>query len=145
MAFEVPVGYSDHTLGTEVALGAVALGACVIEKHFTLDRNLPGPDHQASLEPDELAGLVKGIRVVESALGHGRKEPADCEASIAAVARRSLVATLDIPAGTTLTEEMISVRRPGTGLMPSALPYMIGRVSRITIPAGTVLTLEMLT
>lgn len=143
-AFSVPVGYSDHTLEAEVAIAAVALGACVIEKHFTLDRSLPGPDHRTSLEPDELSALVRGIRTVEMALGHGRKEPADSEANTATVARRSLVAARDIQAGTTLTEELIAIKRPGTGLPPAMRPYLIGRTARITIPAGTLLTLEML-
>src|SRR5262249_5120152 len=114
--FNVPVGYSDHTRGVDVALAAVALGACVIEKHFTLSRHLPGPDHRASLEPDELSTLVRGIRTVEAALGHGRKEPAPSEAETAGVARRSLVAACDIAAGVTLTKDLIVVRRPGTGI-----------------------------
>ena len=143
-AFSVPVGYSDHTLGIEVALAAVALGACVIEKHFTLDRNLLGPDHRASLEPDELAALVRGIRTIEAALGHGRKVPAASEANTAAIARRSLVAVRDIPAGTVLTEELIAIRRPGTGLSPAVRPYLVGRTVRTTIPAGALFTLEML-
>jgi N,N'-diacetyllegionaminate synthase len=145
MAFGAPVGYSDHTLGIEIALAAVALGACVIEKHFTLDCSLPGPDHRASLEPDELAALVRGIRMVEAALGHGRKEPAASETDTAAVARKSLVAARDIPAGATLTEEMIAIKRPGTGLPPVMQAYLLGRTVRTTIPTGTLLTLEMLT
>lgn len=143
-AFGIPVGYSDHTPGVEVSLAAVALGACVIEKHFTLDRALPGPDHQSSLEPDELASLIQGIRLVESALGHGRKEPAASEANTAAAARKSLVAACDIPAGIPLTKEKIAIRRPGTGLPPALSSFVIGRTSRVFIPAGTILTLEML-
>jgi N,N'-diacetyllegionaminate synthase len=143
-AFGVPVGYSDHTAGIEVALAAVALGACVIEKHFTLDRSLPGPDHRASLEPAELAALVQGIRTVEMALGHGRKEPAASEADIAATARKSLVAARDIPAGTRLTRDMIAVRRPGTGLPPAMLPHLLGRTLRVDLRAGSVLRPEML-
>jgi N,N'-diacetyllegionaminate synthase len=143
-AFSVPVGYSDHTVGIEVALAAVALGACVIEKHFTLDRDLPGPDHQASLEPDELAALVRGIRTVEASLGHGRKEPAASEANTTAVARKSLVAARNIPAGTVLTEDLIAARRPGTGLPPAVRPYLVGRTARVAIPAGTLLSLELL-
>ena len=143
-AFGVPVGFSDHTLGIEVALAAVALGACVIEKHFTLDRHLPGPDHQASLEPQELASLVQGIRKVEAALGHGRKEPAASEARIAAVARKSLVAIQDIKAGTILTEELIASRRPGTGIAPGMRSHLIGRTARCFIPAGTAIAWEML-
>jgi N,N'-diacetyllegionaminate synthase len=143
-AFGVPVGYSDHTLGIEVALAAVALGACVIEKHFTLDRNQVGPDHRASLEPDELRRLVQGIRTVEAALGHGRKEPVDSEVDTAAVARKSLVAAQDIPAGATLTPEMVAIKRPGTGLPPTMHPHVVGRIARTVIPAGTLLTWELL-
>lgn len=142
--FNVAVGYSDHTLGIEVALAAVALGACVIEKHFTLSRDLPGPDHRASLEPEELAAMVRGIRTVEAALGHGRKEPAASEAEIAAVARRSLVAALDLSAGTELTERMIAIRRPGTGLPAAMLSEIVGRRLRVPARAGALLTLEML-
>lgn len=142
--FHVPVGYSDHTMGITVTLAAVALGACVIEKHFTLDRNLPGPDHQASLEPEELAALVRGVRTVEKALGDGRKEPAASEANTAAVARRSLVAARNIPAGSTLTEELIAIKRPGTGLPPAMLSQLLGRVAVKNIPADTLLSLEML-
>jgi N-acetylneuraminate synthase len=143
-AFGVPVGYSDHTVGIEVAFAAVALGACVIEKHFTLDRKLPGPDHQASLEPEELAALVRGIRTVEAALGHGRKEPVTSEANTAAVARKSLVAGLDIKAGTRLTEEMIAIKRPGTGLSPAMRPHVVGRTLCVDVAEGTLLTWEML-
>jgi len=143
-AFGVPVGYSDHTLGIEVSLAAVAMGACVIEKHFTLDRTLPGPDHRASLEPAELAALVKGIRNVEMALGHGRKEPAASEAETAAAARRSLVAACDIARGTVLTEEHVAVKRPGTGLPPFMYRYLVGRRARVMIPADSLLTLEQL-
>jgi sialic acid synthase SpsE len=144
-AFDVPVGYSDHTSGIEVALAAVALGACVVEKHLTLDRTLPGPDHQASLEPEEFARMAKGIRTIEAALGSGRKEPAFSEANTAAVARKSLVAARDISAGTELTEEMIAIMRPGTGLPPAMRQQLSGRVARTDIPAGTLLRLEMLT
>jgi N,N'-diacetyllegionaminate synthase len=143
-AFNVPVGYSDHTLGIAISLAAVALGACVIEKHFTLDCSLPGPDHQASLEPKYLTKLVRGIRMVEASLGHGRKEPAKSEANTSSVARRSLVSTQDIQSGTVLTEDMVSIKRPGTGLPPAMGPYLIGRTVRTPILAGTLLTLEML-
>lgn len=142
--FGVPVGFSDHTVGIEVALAAVALGACVIEKHITLDRTMPGPDHRASAEPAELAALVRGLRTVEAALGHGRKEPAASEAHTAVAARRSLVAAQDIPSGVALTEAMIAVKRPGTGLPPGMRPSLVGRTTRAAILRGTVLTLEML-
>jgi len=143
-AFGVPVGYSDHVPRNEVAFAAVALGACVVEKHFTLDHSLPGPDHKASLEPNELAALVEGVRMIERALGDGRKRPAASEADTAAVARKSLVAAHEIPAGTVLTEAMIAVKRPGTGLPPVMQPHLVGRTARETILADALLTLEML-
>lgn len=142
-AFGVPVGYSDHTLGIEVPLAAAALGACVIEKHFTLDRSLPGPDHQASVEPGELTAMVRGIRIVESALGHGRKEPAASETDAARAARRSLVAACDIAAGTVLTAEMVAVKRPGTGLPPAMRPYVIGRRIMTDVARDELITLEI--
>jgi len=142
-AFGVPVGYSDHTVGIEVSLAAVALGACVIEKHFTLDCTMPGPDHRASLEPNELTALVKSIRTIETSLGNGKKEPAISEKNTADVARRSLVAACDIQSGTVLTEEHIAIKRPGTGLPPSVREYLIGRKARGMIFADTMLTLEL--
>ena len=141
--FDVPVGYSDHTPGIEVALAAAALGACVIEKHFTFDRSLPGPDQGASLDPKELSALVQGVRVVEKALGHARKEPAACEANMAAVVRKSLVAARDIPRGTVLTDELIAIKRPGTGLPPMLRSQLVGRIAKMDIRAGTVLTWEL--
>lgn len=141
--FKVPVGYSDHTTGHEVALAAVALGACVIEKHFTLDHALPGPDHKISLEPKELREFVRAVRTVESALGTGEKKPASSEADIAAVARKSLVSACDIPANSMITLEMIAARRPGTGLSPALHDQLVGRKTRVSIPADTVLTLDM--
>jgi N-acetylneuraminate synthase len=140
----VPVGYSDHTLGGAVALAAVALGACVIEKHITLGRDLPGPDQHASMEANEFAELVLGIRTIEAALGDGRKQPAASESDTAAVARRSLVAAADIPAGAVLTAAAVVVRRPGTGLPPAMRTAVLGRTARVGIPEGTVLTIEML-
>src|SRR5208282_2424612 len=141
--FGTPVGYSDHTAGIEVAIAAAALGACVIEKHFTLDRKLPGPDHAASLEPDALKAMIRSIRNVEAALGDGCKKPVAAEASTAAVARKSLVAAREIAAGSILTEEAIAARRPGTGLPPVMRPYLVGRTAQQTIPAGTLLLLDM--
>ncbi len=144
MEFGVPVGYSDHTEGIEVALAAVALGACVIEKHFTLDRNLPGPDHKASLEPDELARMVESIRKVEAALGDGRKARADSEADTMQVARRSLTAARDIPAGTILTRGLIAIQRPGTGISPALLSSLVGRRVCVDVSAGSLLSFEMI-
>ncbi len=141
-AFEVPVGYSDHTAGLEVAFAAAALGAAVLEKHFTLDRALPGPDHAASLEPGELASLVRGIRLVESALGHGRKEPVLAEAETAAVARKSLVAVRDLPVGAILTRDALAVLRPGTGLAPARLEELLGRKLRREVREGVPLREE---
>ncbi|MBP7687329.1 MAG: N-acetylneuraminate synthase [Thermoflexales bacterium] len=143
-AFGVPVGFSDHTAGIEVALAAVALGACVIEKHFTLDRTMPGPDHAASLEPDQLAAMIRGIRNVEAALGHGRKEPAARELNTAEVARKSLVAAHDLKAGMVLSAGELAVKRPGTGLPPAMRSYVIGRTLRVDVRAGTLIGLEML-
>ena len=141
--FHVPVGYSDHTMGIEVAIAAVALGACMIEKHFTLDRNLPGPDHRASLEPEELKALVKGVRAVESALGNGCKEPAPCELHTAAIARKSLVAAKGISAGTVITLDHVTAKRPGTGLPPVVRSQLIGRQAKRDIAADTILSWEM--
>jgi sialic acid synthase SpsE len=143
-AFDMPSGYSDHTPGIEVPLAAVAMGACVVEKHFTTDRNLPGPDQLASLEPAELTAMVRGIRIVESALGNGRKEPAASEANTAAVARKSLVAAQDIPAHTKLTKELIAIKRPGTGLAPVERENLLGRTTLVDIPEDSLLTWEML-
>lgn len=141
--FGVPVGYSDHTEGLTAALAAVALGAAVIEKHFTVDRALPGPDHAASLEPDELRALIQGIRGVESALGDGVKRPLPEEAETAVVARKSVVAATDIQAGAAIERDMLAIKRPGTGLPPAKLDWVVGRAARRAIPAGTVITEDM--
>ena len=117
-AFKLPVGYSDHTLGIEVSIAAVALGARIIEKHFTLDKNLPGPDHKSSLEPNELKEMVQSIRYIEKALGDGVKRPTKGELEVMTVARRSLVATRDIKAGEAVKESDIAIKRPGTGISP---------------------------
>lgn len=143
-AFGVPVGFSDHTPGLEVALAAVALGASVLEKHLTTDRRLPGPDHLASLEPAQFAALVRGVRTVEAALGDGRKTPADAERDVSQVARKSLVAARPLAAGERLTDAAVAIRRPGTGLAPDRRADVIGRRARVDIAAGTLLTLEML-
>jgi N,N'-diacetyllegionaminate synthase len=142
-AFGLPVGFSDHTPGIETALAAVALGACVIEKHFTIDRNLPGPDHKASLEPAELGSLIRGIRTVESALGDGRKARVATEQNTADVVRKSIVAACDIPSSSRITSDMLKISRPGTGLPPTMLNFVIGRTSRQSIPADTLLSLDM--
>ncbi len=125
-AFGVPVGYSDHTAGIEVPIAAVALGATVIEKHLTLDRNLPGPDHNASLEPDELAAMVHAIRNIELALGDGIKRPSPSEAKNKPIARKSIVAAVPIRAGEPFTADNLAVKRPGTGLSPMRWDEMVG-------------------
>jgi N-acetylneuraminate synthase len=125
-AFGLPVGYSDHATGIEIALAAVALGAVVIEKHFTLDRGLPGPDHNASLEPHELKQLVTSIRNIESALGSAVKGPGAQEMRNRAVARRSLVAARAIRKGDVLTPDMLAEKRPGTGLPPIEALRLVG-------------------
>ena len=125
--FALPVGYSDHTDSLAVTLAAVALGACVIEKHFTMDRNLPGPDHKASLEPRELSELVAGIRTVERARGDGDKVPQVAELGNRDVARKSIVATRDIAKGAPMTADDLSVKRPGTGIPPIRLWDLIGK------------------
>lgn len=143
-AFSVPVGYSDHVLNNEVAFAAVARGACLIEKHFTLDRQLPGPDHQASLEPAELKTLVQGIRHIQLALGDGEKKPADSEADTAAVARKSLVAACDIAAGEVLTAEQIAIKRPGTGLPPNQKNSLIGKKTKGFVAKDSLFSIEQL-
>ena len=129
-AFGVQVGYSDHTRGIEVPIAAVALGATVIEKHFTLDRNLPGPDHQASLEPSELSAMVATIRNIELALGDGVKRPSPSEAKNIPIARKSLVAACPIRAGELFTLNNLAVKRPGSGVSPMRLNEMLGRLAK---------------
>jgi N-acetylneuraminate synthase/N,N'-diacetyllegionaminate synthase len=138
-AFGLPVGYSDHTMGIEVPTAAAALGATVIEKHFTLDRLLPGPDHKASLEPPEFAAMVRAIRSVEAALGDGIKRPAPCERKNIAIARKSLVAAADLERGHVLRPEDLLAKRPGTGISPADLGRILGRTLRMALRADGVL------
>ena len=127
----VPVGYSDHTLGIEVPIAAVALGATVIEKHFTLDKSLPGPDHKASLEPDELKAMVSAIRNIEKAIGgSGLKEVSKSEAKNKPIARKSIVASKSIKRGDFFTEENITVKRPGIGISPMQWDNLIGKTAK---------------
>jgi len=132
-AFGLPTGFSDHTEGYACAVAAAALGACAIEKHFTTDRSLPGPDHLASIEPAELAALVAGVRTANVALGSGIKVPAPCEIPNQPLVRKSLVATRDLPAGTRLTREMIEIKRPQGGVEPGDLPHVLGRSLRAAV------------
>jgi len=125
--FKLPVGYSDHTLGIEVPIAAVAIGAQIIEKHFTLDKNLLGPDHKASLEPNELKAMVNAIRNIEKALGNGIKKPNKSEKEIEKVVRKKLVATRDIKSGETISEKDIAIKRSNIGLSPDFLEVIIGK------------------
>ena len=140
----IAVGYSDHSLGIEADLAAVALGARVIEKHLTLDRTLPGPDHGASLEPAQFKAMVDGIRRVSAMLGDGVKAPTSEERDTARVARRSIVAAVDIPAGAVITAAMLACRRPATGIAPRELERVVGRRAAQAMPAGTVLQWDQL-
>jgi len=153
-AFKLPVGYSDHSKPPFVAapISAVTLGACVIEKHFTLDKDLPGPDHKSSLNPQELTAMIRAIRNrdynvainEEAALGSRHKIPSLVELKIALVARKSIVANQDIPKGTVITEEMLIIKRPGWGLPSKYLPSIIGRISRCDISKNTLLDVTCL-
>lgn len=140
--FGVKVGYSDHTVGIEVPIAAVALGATVIEKHFTLDRNLPGPDHKASLEPDELAAMVAAIRNIEQALGDGHKHVSESERPNMEVARKSIVAATDIKKGDLLTEQNITVKRPGNGISPMLWDSVIGTYAVADFPRDSLIRLS---
>jgi N,N'-diacetyllegionaminate synthase len=138
------VGYSDHTDGLKVPALAVAAGACVIEKHYTLDRNMEGPDHKASLEPHELKQMVEMIRQVEVIMGHGRKEPNLSELRIMEAARKSIVSSQHIPDGTVIVEEMLDIKRPGTGISPKKMQDLLGKRAKVTIDADTIITWDML-
>jgi N-acetylneuraminate synthase/N,N'-diacetyllegionaminate synthase len=143
-AFGVPVGFSDHTSGSAVASAAVALGACMIEKHFTIDRGLPGPDHAMSLDPGELRQFVTSVREAEAALGSGIKYLQPGEAEVQRVARRSLVSTRLIRAGERLDESSIALKRPATGIAPHLLASVCGRIAAVDIPADVPIVWEML-
>jgi N,N'-diacetyllegionaminate synthase len=145
-AFGVPVGFSDHTLGYAVAVAAAALGADIIEKHFTLDRSAPGPDHPFALEPDELSAMVEGIRQAQSALGDGHKGgPTPSEAGeMYELARRSLVAATDIAAGTVIERHMLTAKRPGFGIPPKYIDWVVGRRAKRDIRQDEVITQEMI-
>ncbi|QQR81177.1 MAG: N-acetylneuraminate synthase [Deltaproteobacteria bacterium] len=137
---KLSVGYSDHTPDIEIAIASVALGATVIEKHFTLDQSMPGPDHKASLEPHDFQKMIISIRRVEQALGDGIKRPVPCELANKNVARKSLVATRDLKAGTQLQSQDLVAKRPGTGIPPFMKEKIIGKVLRKKISTDDVLT-----
>ena len=144
-AFGTPVGLSDHTTGIHISVAAVAMGAKIIEKHFTLDRTMEGPDHPFAIEPRELCEMVRQIRDVEAALGDGRKlGPRPEEMEFYQKARRSVHAAVDIPAGTVITQEMLTVRRPGYGIRPKFVPLIVGRAAKCHIEADQWITWEMI-
>jgi N,N'-diacetyllegionaminate synthase len=138
--FDVKIGYSDHTQGIEVSIAAVALGATIIEKHFTLDRNLPGPDHKASLEPRELTALVQGIRNIEAAMGDGVKRPMNSELANMHAARKSLVARQRIQKGDIFSMDNLAVKRPGSGISPMELDLIIGTVAHKSYEVDDLIT-----
>jgi len=138
----VSTGFSDHTQGIEIPIASVALGAVIVEKHFTLDKNLPGPDHKASLEPKELKQMIRSIRNVEMAMGSGTKMPADSEIKNIAAARRSIHIASDLPTGHILAVEDLIMKRPGTGISPMLIDSVIGKKLRKSMSADSMLNLE---
>ena len=141
---EVPVGLSDHSLGISVPQAAVALGACVVEKHYTVDKTLPGsPDHHLSVDPSDMKAMVLGIRTVEKALGKAQKALEPMERDAYLYARRSVTSQVAIRKGTAITREMLTYKRPGTGISAKHLELVVGRVARADIPADTTITWEM--
>ncbi len=144
-AFGVPVGLSDHTIGTHIAVAAVALGACIVEKHYTLDRSMTGPDHSFAAEPQDLRDLVDHIRDAEAAFGDGVKRgPSPEEAEeMYAKARRSVVAATRIPEGAAITADMLTVKRPGHGVKPKFIELLVGRTARRTIEEDDIVTWDM--
>ncbi len=129
-AFQIPIGFSDHTLGIHIAIAAVAMGACVIEKHFTLDRTMKGPDHSFAIEPDELKQLVKNIRDVEKAMGSGVKVRSKAEQEMYEKGRRSIIAAQDIKQGTKIKRDWLIVKRPGYGIKPKYIETILGRTAK---------------
>lgn len=141
-AFDVPVGYSDHTIGNTVPAAAAALGACIVEKHFTLDKTMPGPDQAVSGDPEDFRRLVKDIRIIEKAMGSPVKSPQPGELEIRPGFRRSIVSEIEIPAGTIITEKMVTFKRPGHGIAPSDLKWVAGRKAAKDIAADSVISLK---
>ena len=138
-ATNVPIGYSDHTLGTAVSTAVVALGATVIEKHFSISKGLPGPDHAASLEPDELNKLVSDIRIVSEAMGLPEKKPTESELAVRSLVRRSITMVSDLKKGQVLKQEHITFMRPGNGIQPKELENVIGLKVKKSVSAGSTL------
>jgi N-acetylneuraminate synthase/N,N'-diacetyllegionaminate synthase len=143
-AFKLPTGFSDHTLGWHIPVAAVAMGACIIEKHFTLSREQEGPDHSFSIEPEELRLMVQHIRDIEKAMGDGIKKVSKEEMENYEKGRRSLIARADIPKDTVITEEMITAKRPGYGIKPKYFDMVIGRTTKVDIYEDDILLWDML-
>ncbi len=142
--FQVPLGYSDHSVGYFVPIAAVAAGASVFEKHFTLDKSLPGPDHRSSLDPTELATLIKDIRTTEIIMGISEKKPGESEYENREKLRKSIVSRVDIPKGTIITAEMIDIKRPAFGLAPKYFYKVVGKRASVDIARDTTITQEMI-
>ena len=140
--FDHPVGLSDHSLGITIPIAAVAMGACMIEKHFTIDKTFPGPDHKSSLSPFELEQMVKAIRDVEKAMGDGIKRPTKDELETMKVVRRSIVSVKRIPKGTVITEDMVAIKKPGTGIEPKFMDKVIGRKAKWHIDNDELISFE---
>jgi len=140
--FRVPIGFSDHCMDNEIAIAAAAMGANIVEKHITLDVNLPGPDHRVSLSPDKFKSLVQSIRMVERALGDGVKRPYPCEQNVRALARRSIVAAHTIAPGAVITREMLDFKRPGTGIPPGQWKELVGKRAAHEIASDSLITLK---
>lgn len=143
-AFKLPIGYSDHTMGNETAIAAVALGACLVEKHFTLDKSMEGPDHACSATPEDFFQLVRSVRSVEQAMGTGVKYPSDAEIRNALGMRRSITAACNIKQGDVIRESMLTFKRPATGLDPTYHPVIIGNIASRDIPKDELIALEMI-
>ena len=142
--FEVQIGFSDHSPGIELPIAAVALGACVVEKHFTLDKTMDGPDHKASLNPDEFKAMVDAIRNVEVAMGDGVRKFSQNELEIKKVARKSIVLNQDVPEGTVLKRDMLSIKRPGTGIPPKFIDKIVGKTVVNDLKSQTIIKWENL-
>jgi len=142
--FKVPIGFSDHSLGIELVIASVGLGVCIIEKHFTLDKTLDGPDHQASLEPNEFKAMVDAIRNVEIAMGNGERTLCDTELEIRKVARKSIVAAIDIPKESILNHKMLTIKRPGIGIEPKYLKTLFGKKTKVDIKKDDLIKYDFL-
>lgn len=143
-AFRVPVGFSDHTMSTAIPAVAVALGACIIEKHYTIDRTMKGPDHKFALEPDELKEMVKNIRDAEASLGSSEKAMAESERNLHKLARRSIIAAKNIPKGKILELSDLTIKRPGYGIAPKFLDVVIGKVAKKDIDEDDIITWDLI-